>query len=119
MGCGSGHSQDVKVVRWHPGGELLVSAGYDDTIRLWTYDGDEWGCSQTLGGEAACHRAAVARSAAATSCAYAVPGGGPLGQPQQRREPDTPILSLELRVAGFGGVVATRRWRAVKLFQNI
>ncbi|GLC46547.1 hypothetical protein PLESTB_001865400 [Pleodorina starrii] len=45
-----GHSQDVKVVRWHPGGELLVSAGYDDTIKLWTYDGDEWGCSQTLGG---------------------------------------------------------------------
>ncbi len=47
-----GHSQDVKTVCWHPGGELLVSAGYDDTIRLWTYDGDEWGCSQTMGGEA-------------------------------------------------------------------
>ncbi|EFJ45841.1 hypothetical protein VOLCADRAFT_63171 [Volvox carteri f. nagariensis] len=45
-----GHTQDVKVVRWHPGGELLVSAGYDDTIKLWSYDGDEWGCSQTLGG---------------------------------------------------------------------
>lgn len=27
-----------------------ASGSYDDTIRLWTYDGDEWLCSQTLGG---------------------------------------------------------------------
>ena len=46
----SGHSQDVKAVAWHPGGELLASASYDDTVRLWTFDGDEWGCSQVLGG---------------------------------------------------------------------
>ncbi|GIL68619.1 hypothetical protein Vafri_21871 [Volvox africanus] len=45
-----GHTQDVKAVRWHPGGELLVSASYDDTIKLWNCDGDEWVCSQTLGG---------------------------------------------------------------------
>ncbi|GIM07581.1 hypothetical protein Vretimale_11666 [Volvox reticuliferus] len=45
-----GHTQDVKAVRWHPAGELLVSASYDDTIKLWNYDGDEWVCSQTLGG---------------------------------------------------------------------
>ena len=36
---------------WHPSGELLASASYDNTIRLWVNDGDEWVCSQTLGGE--------------------------------------------------------------------
>lgn len=30
-----GHKQDVKCVRWHPRLELLASASYDDTIRLW------------------------------------------------------------------------------------
>lgn len=42
--------QDVKCVAWHPSGEVLASASYDDTIRLWTSDGDEWTCAQTLGG---------------------------------------------------------------------
>lgn len=42
--------QDVKCIAWHPSGEVLASASYDDTIRLWVNDGDEWSCAQTLGG---------------------------------------------------------------------
>ena len=45
--------QDVKTVRWHPQGEVLVSASYDDTIKLWVEEDDEWVCAQTLAGEAA------------------------------------------------------------------
>lgn len=44
--------QDVKMVAWHPAGELLASCSYDDTVKLWTNDGDEWVCSQTLTGHA-------------------------------------------------------------------
>lgn len=28
-------AQDVKTVAWHPSGEVLVSASYDDSIKLW------------------------------------------------------------------------------------
>ncbi len=43
--------QDVKMVAWHPDGELLASASYDDSIKLWRDVGDEWECVQTLSGE--------------------------------------------------------------------
>lgn len=44
--------QDVKMVAWHPGGDLLVSASYDDSIKVWGEDanGDEWICRQSLEG---------------------------------------------------------------------
>ena len=42
--------QDVKMVAWHPSGQVLASASYDDTIKLWVDDGDEWVCQQTLSG---------------------------------------------------------------------
>jgi WD40 repeat protein len=29
-----GHSQDVKMVAWHPTGEMLMSASYDNSIKL-------------------------------------------------------------------------------------
>uniref|UniRef100_A0A061SGP0 Putative cytosolic iron-sulfur protein assembly n=1 Tax=Tetraselmis sp. GSL018 TaxID=582737 RepID=A0A061SGP0_9CHLO len=37
------HTQDVKHVRWHPTWDvpLLVSCSYDNTIMLWTDDGDD------------------------------------------------------------------------------
>ena len=44
--------QDVKMVAWHPTGQVLVSASYDDTVKLWVDDGDEWVCQQTLTGAA-------------------------------------------------------------------
>jgi WD40 repeat protein len=37
-------------VVWHPNGELLVSASYDDSIKLWADNDDEWICVQTLSG---------------------------------------------------------------------
>lgn len=46
-------SQDVKCVTWHPTHQLLASASYDDTIKLWVPDEADWVCAQTLEGEAA------------------------------------------------------------------
>ena len=43
--------QDVKSVRWHPSGEVLVSTSYDDSIKLWVDAHDEWVCAQTLSGQ--------------------------------------------------------------------
>ena len=37
-------------MRWHPQGEVLVSASYDDSIKLWVEEDDEWICAQTLAG---------------------------------------------------------------------
>lgn len=37
-------------MRWHPQGEVLVSASYDDSIKLWVEEEDEWVCAQTLAG---------------------------------------------------------------------
>lgn len=38
-------------MRWHPSGEILVSASYDDAIKLWVEEDDEWVCAQTLAGK--------------------------------------------------------------------
>jgi cytosolic iron-sulfur protein assembly protein CIAO1 len=48
------HEGDVKAVSWCPddgNGELLASASYDDTVRLWREDSEgEWGCVAVLPG---------------------------------------------------------------------
>ena len=45
----TGHSQDVKMVKWVPQKEFqLVSASYDDTVKLWDCEDDEYFCKQTL-----------------------------------------------------------------------
>ncbi|OCK85331.1 WD40 repeat-like protein [Lepidopterella palustris CBS 459.81] len=36
------HEADVKCVAWHTAEDLLASASYDDTIRLWKEDVDDW-----------------------------------------------------------------------------
>ena len=41
----NGHTQDVKCVQWHPTMEMLLSASYDDTIRSWVEDIDDWYCA--------------------------------------------------------------------------
>lgn len=45
-----GHSQDVKFVMWLPGRYEIVSASYDDTVKFWRGDNDDWFCVQTLKG---------------------------------------------------------------------
>jgi WD40 repeat protein len=59
--------QDVKAVAWHPSGELLASCSYDDAIKLWASDGDEWACVATVAGSAGA--AAGAAGAAASGAA--------------------------------------------------
>ncbi|KAI1729931.1 WD domain, g-beta repeat domain-containing protein [Ditylenchus destructor] len=36
------HSADVKFVVWHPNEDILVSGGYDCSIRFYAFDGDDW-----------------------------------------------------------------------------
>jgi WD40 repeat protein len=36
------HDGDVKCVAWHPEEDLLVSTSYDDTVRLYREDADDW-----------------------------------------------------------------------------
>lgn len=44
------HTQDVKCVTWHPEEELLASSSYDDTVRLYREDVDDWVCCALLEG---------------------------------------------------------------------
>ena len=44
------HEGDVKCVAWHPAEELLASASYDDNVRLWREDVDDWACCALLTG---------------------------------------------------------------------
>lgn len=44
------HTQDVKMVLFNPQREMLASASYDDTIKLWVGDEDDWYCADTLKG---------------------------------------------------------------------
>jgi len=48
----SGHSQDIKYVKWHPTKNILFSASYDDTIKCWMYDEniDDWNLQYTIEG---------------------------------------------------------------------
>lgn len=48
----SGHTQDVKFVKWHPENNLLFSASYDNTIKCWKHDEaiDDWLCAYTIEG---------------------------------------------------------------------
>jgi WD40 repeat protein len=48
----SGHTQDVKFIKWHPTDNLLFSASYDNTIKCWEYSEavDDWICKYTIQG---------------------------------------------------------------------
>jgi len=42
------HTQDVKYVVWHPHEDLLVSTSYDDSLRFYRFDGDDWEVVQRI-----------------------------------------------------------------------
>lgn len=44
------HTQDVKKVTWHPHTDLLASASYDNTIKMYKEDpaDNDWTCVATL-----------------------------------------------------------------------
>ena len=51
----NGSEGDIKCVRfapshgqWGDGDEILISAGYDDTIRVWAEDAGDWYCAMSL-----------------------------------------------------------------------
>ncbi|CAM9587418.1 unnamed protein product, partial [Ectocarpus sp. 8 AP-2014] len=44
----SDHTADVKSVRWLPSKDVLVSCSYDETVRLWAEDLDDWYLLDTL-----------------------------------------------------------------------
>lgn len=59
----NGHTQDVKMLTWHPSEDSnwLVSASYDNTIKVWGDDGDmdDWSCLQTLDSDNGGHSSTV------------------------------------------------------------
>jgi cytosolic iron-sulfur protein assembly protein CIAO1 len=46
----NGHTQDVKMVKWDPIKPILYSASYDNTIKVWIEEVDDWYCISTLTG---------------------------------------------------------------------
>lgn len=38
----------MKFVKWRPNSQVLFSCGYDDAIKVWQNDEDDWICAQTL-----------------------------------------------------------------------
>lgn len=47
-----GHEQDIKFVQFHPMSTTLFSASYDNSIRVWHEDDDDWHCAEILDGHA-------------------------------------------------------------------
>lgn len=41
---------EVKFIVWHPADDVLISTSYDDTIRVWKEDQDDWYCADVLKG---------------------------------------------------------------------
>jgi WD40 repeat protein len=46
----SGHSQDVKCVQFHPTEQMMVSCSYDNTMKVWHEEADDWFCCSTITG---------------------------------------------------------------------
>ena len=54
VGMLEGHTQDIKFIQWNPTASfdmpILLSASYDNTIKVWKEDDDDWYCVDTLVG---------------------------------------------------------------------
>jgi WD40 repeat protein len=51
----NGHEGDIKCIQfaashgqWGDGDEIIVSAGYDDTIKIWAEDAGDWYCASSI-----------------------------------------------------------------------
>jgi len=44
----TGHTQDVKQVKFHPSDEALFSTSYDNTLKVWTLEDEDWYNTCTL-----------------------------------------------------------------------
>lgn len=44
----NGHTQDVKICRFHPVDGSLISASYDNSLKVWREEDDDWYCTETL-----------------------------------------------------------------------
>jgi len=111
-----GHGGDVKAVAWHPapeavagcaapGGGILVSASYDESLRVWADAGDEWVCAQVLGVGEGGHAGTVwclsFEGAAAAGAPAPAPGSAPAPAPGPAPGP---------RLASGGGEGGVRVW---------
>ena len=110
------HTQDVKCVAWHPSRDVLASASYDDTVRLYTPIADDWQCAQTLEG----HGSTVwALAFSADGAALAVSDDRTLVLWRETSEAqyekaaaaeavhERTIYSVDWAAAGAGGLLAT------------
>ena len=50
VGVLQAHSADVKSVAWHPSQDVLLSCSYDNDVRVWMQDDDDWFCLALLSG---------------------------------------------------------------------
>lgn len=49
----NGHTQDVKYLTFHPQlPSVLFSCSYDDSIKVWKEEADDWYCAETISGHA-------------------------------------------------------------------
>lgn len=46
----SGHSQDVKCVQFHPNQQQMLSCSYDNSMKVWREEADDWFCCSTITG---------------------------------------------------------------------
>ena len=44
----SSHTQDVKNIAWHPHQDILASCSYDDAVKLFREEGDDWTCFSSM-----------------------------------------------------------------------
>jgi cytosolic iron-sulfur protein assembly protein CIAO1 len=101
------HSADVKCVAWHPQEDLLASGSYDDTVRLYREDVDDWVCCAVL----AAHAATVWCVAFEPAVSVGLRAGQGLGT--ERKEFLDKRAESGQRLASCSDDLSVRIWRRV------